>query len=185
MASPEGTGKKEGQGCLIALSCSGKRKRSFTDPKGERPHRTPRGVSVTDPLTVGSDSELDVPVVDEQQAAAGARFSSDEWLNDILLNDMLKLFSGIDAQSLPSYSYVKPHQPSRSVTIAKDAHVTVLPMNINNTHWVATAIEGRTGKFKFYNSLSPFYTEEIVGKMKHFISRVTNMDLEAPEEVVC
>ena len=187
-ASPGDTGENENQGNALVQSSLGKRKRL-----AYKFDETPRWTSVNDQVKgprIASGSEDKVTAVSaelkqlgelKQHAEDKTRFCESNWLNDLNVNDLLEVFGGVDVQTYISFDF----KSDRPMEISKDARVNNIALNLKDQHRVGVVMDGTTGDFKFYNSLGPLYTKEIIEAMEHLRCRVTNIELKPPEEVVC
>ena len=171
------------QGSAIAMSSVGKRKRlaMSSDTASYPPSR---GNPVTEPQIVDSDSDPDVTdATAERKRHAGAksRLRRCDRLNSTDVNGLVELLGGVNVQTYHSDHF----RSRRQIELAKFARVNGIPLNINDKNWAAVVMDGATGSFKYYNPLSPQWTEEIIEAMTELSSRVINVDLKSPEEVVC
>ena len=116
----------------------------------------------------------------KQYAKDKTCFCESNWLNNLNVNDLLEIFGGVNIQIYISFDF----KLDRPIEIFKDARVNNIVLNLKDQYRVGVVMDDTIGDFKFYNSLSPLYTKEIIEAIEYLRCRVTNIELKPLEEVV-
>lgn len=162
-------------------------KRELDCPDGQ-PSKRARRTERERAIIIDSDSDSEDTKQQGQAIASNAisRLHGNEWLDDCVIDEILRLITAPDSQTFPS-----PYFDSDEELKLEGKSKALWPLNVNNKHWVATAIvteDHGKASFWYYDSLSPSLSPTpqvaILEKMNRVQARLKNIDLGPPGQRV-